>query len=311
MRTRFEVRSIMKTKFSARRGFSLIELLVVIAIIAILAALLFPVFASVREQTRQTQCMQQMHDIATALKLYEVDNNKYPATLLGFTQIHVQDAATGTDKPEFYTGPGQVGAVGQPLPPLKLAYKPMLGLKTFRDPNEFACPDSPNKDQAAITTAIYPATAGAALAGRKAIFTPLIGHNTGAENDPYFQQNIAGMQPDGSYSLNSPLWFYAYDAYDIGPQLDSQGNVMLDNTGKPVVEVHYSLDWTGQRGPNDPSNQLKYGHALAPSNTVVTWCSYHQSANHAGKVLVLLLDGNTKAVDAKTFAAQGPLGYGR
>src|SRR5215831_11024969 len=76
----------MRTLSTARRGFSLIELLVVIAIIAILAALIFPTFNRAREQARLTTCMSQMHDISVALKLFREDNNNYPATLLGLAQ---------------------------------------------------------------------------------------------------------------------------------------------------------------------------------------------------------------------------------
>ena len=39
-----------------KKGFTLIEMLVVIAIIAILAAILFPVFAKAREKARQSSC---------------------------------------------------------------------------------------------------------------------------------------------------------------------------------------------------------------------------------------------------------------
>jgi prepilin-type N-terminal cleavage/methylation domain-containing protein/prepilin-type processing-associated H-X9-DG protein len=56
-----------------RRGFTLIELLVVIAIIAILAAILFPVFAQAREKARQTQCLNNTKQLATAVYMYVQD----------------------------------------------------------------------------------------------------------------------------------------------------------------------------------------------------------------------------------------------
>lgn len=56
-----------------RGGFTLIELLVVIAIIAILAAILFPVFAQAREKARQTQCMNNLKQMATGTLMYSQD----------------------------------------------------------------------------------------------------------------------------------------------------------------------------------------------------------------------------------------------
>ncbi|MFO8080711.1 MAG: prepilin-type N-terminal cleavage/methylation domain-containing protein, partial [Armatimonadota bacterium] len=56
-----------------RRGFTLIELLVVIAIIAILAAILFPVFARSREKARQSSCLSNLKQIATATLMYTQD----------------------------------------------------------------------------------------------------------------------------------------------------------------------------------------------------------------------------------------------
>lgn len=57
----------------ARDGFTLIELLVVIAIIAILAAILFPVFARAREKARQTNCLGNTKQLATAAMMYASD----------------------------------------------------------------------------------------------------------------------------------------------------------------------------------------------------------------------------------------------
>ncbi len=66
----------------ARNAFTLIEMLVVIAIIAVLAALLFPVFASVRKKGRQTGCLSNSRQLATACDLYLSD---YDETLPPFT----------------------------------------------------------------------------------------------------------------------------------------------------------------------------------------------------------------------------------
>ena len=63
-----------------KKGFTLIELLVVIAIIAILAAILFPVFAQARDKARQTACLSNVKQIATALQLYADDyDESFPA----------------------------------------------------------------------------------------------------------------------------------------------------------------------------------------------------------------------------------------
>ncbi len=63
----------MPHRHTARRGFTLIELLVVIAIIAILAAILFPVFAQAREKARQSTCISNARQYATATLMYIQD----------------------------------------------------------------------------------------------------------------------------------------------------------------------------------------------------------------------------------------------
>ena len=57
-----------------RCGFTLIELLVVIAIIAILAALLFPVFLAARERSKVANCLSNLRNLSTAIRLYCDDN---------------------------------------------------------------------------------------------------------------------------------------------------------------------------------------------------------------------------------------------
>jgi len=59
-----------QTQKSGFRAFTLIELLVVIAIIALLAAIIFPVFATVREKARQTNCLTNLKQIGLGWNQY-------------------------------------------------------------------------------------------------------------------------------------------------------------------------------------------------------------------------------------------------
>lgn len=53
-----------------RRGFTLVELLVVMAIIALLVALLLPAIQSTRESARRTECLNNLHNLEIALHDY-------------------------------------------------------------------------------------------------------------------------------------------------------------------------------------------------------------------------------------------------
>jgi len=61
-----------------RRGFSLIELLVVIFIIATLTGLLLPNLMSARQRARDTRRKQDLEAIKNSLRLYYNDNQGYP-----------------------------------------------------------------------------------------------------------------------------------------------------------------------------------------------------------------------------------------
>jgi prepilin-type N-terminal cleavage/methylation domain-containing protein/prepilin-type processing-associated H-X9-DG protein len=66
----------------ARRGFTLIEILVVVGIIALLAAVMFPVMSRAREGGRTKACLSNMKQLGLAFQQYTQDNSRrypYPA----------------------------------------------------------------------------------------------------------------------------------------------------------------------------------------------------------------------------------------
>lgn len=94
--------SLMK-KFSARKGFTLVELMIVIAIIGILAAVLYPSLMGYLERTRDTNRQQAMNQVGTALGTYFADMNAYPSPT-GTTKCldDIKGALEGTGKAVQY-----------------------------------------------------------------------------------------------------------------------------------------------------------------------------------------------------------------
>ncbi|MHC4265939.1 MAG: type II secretion system protein [Planctomycetota bacterium] len=60
---------------SKRKGFTLIELLVVIAIIALLMSILMPALRNVRDQAKNSMCMQQLRAWGVLFNMYSQDND--------------------------------------------------------------------------------------------------------------------------------------------------------------------------------------------------------------------------------------------
>lgn len=68
----------MKITTPARRGFTLLELLIVITIIALLSAALFPTFSYFRQRARRALAQNTMSNLAIALTQYRTDWGNFP-----------------------------------------------------------------------------------------------------------------------------------------------------------------------------------------------------------------------------------------
>ena len=83
-----------------RRGFTLIELLVVISIIGVLGALIVPNVLDRLDDSKVTAAQTQVGSLMQQLKLYKLDNQRYPSAEQGLDAL-VHKPTAGTIPPNW------------------------------------------------------------------------------------------------------------------------------------------------------------------------------------------------------------------
>lgn len=78
----------------ARSGFTLIELMVVLVIIGVLAALIVPNVLDRADDARATAARTDVNNLMQALKLYKLDNQRYPTGEQGLQALVQRPSAT-------------------------------------------------------------------------------------------------------------------------------------------------------------------------------------------------------------------------
>jgi len=86
-----------------QRGFTLLEIMVVVVIIGILAALVMPKIISRPDEARAIAAKQDIASLLQALKLYRLDNQRYPRTEQGL-QALVTQPTTAPIPPNWKAG---------------------------------------------------------------------------------------------------------------------------------------------------------------------------------------------------------------
>jgi general secretion pathway protein G len=72
---------------ASRRGFTLIELMVVLVIIGVLAALIVPNVLDRTDDARMTAARTDVNNLMQALKLYKLDNQRFPSSEQGLDAL--------------------------------------------------------------------------------------------------------------------------------------------------------------------------------------------------------------------------------
>ncbi|AAR33659.1 type II secretion system major pseudopilin GspG [Geobacter sulfurreducens] len=98
-----------------RRGFTLIEIMVVIAILALLAALVGPRIIGRSDDAKVADAKVQIKNLETALKLYKLDSGTYPSTEQGLMAL-VAAPTVGTI-PKNYRSEGYLESKQVPKDP--------------------------------------------------------------------------------------------------------------------------------------------------------------------------------------------------
>jgi len=312
-----------------RRGFTLVELLVVMGIIGVLAGLLLPAIQHAREAARRVQCQNNLKQIGLALHNYLATNRAFPPSFC------IQPgAALGTNN-------GSWSIHGRLLPYLEQgsAYSRVCldvpwdaqrdtGVPTLRIPT-YICPseihDMVRRDSSG-NPKVYPQNYGFNF-GSWRVYDPV----TGEGGDGAFFVNSRTKPAsfvDGTSNTLSAAEVKAFTSYfrntaDPGPNVPESPDVLAgfaggaqfklgpatnDNTGHtewPDGRVHHS-GFTTVFTPNtfvaythtdgrtydiDYNSQQEGRSATQPTYAAVTARSYHNGIVH-----VLLMDGSSRGI---------------
>jgi hypothetical protein len=102
-----------------------------------------------------------------------------------------------------------------------------------------------------------------------------------------------------------PRIYYAWDSYDIGPAVDQTGRPIVDGAGNTFFVKHYSTDWSGVRGANDYTGQMKY-HSPPADETLLAYCTWHAAAARSNTTPGITISGTARKVNLKRALAFGP-----
>lgn len=297
------------------------ELLVVIGIIGVLAGLIFPVAAGAKKRARQAQCINNLYQVFTALKQFQLDEHRYPEFLAGPVQWKEADsynyAGTGTIVPlTENTGmvAGTNGGNGRAVSLYPEYIETLSTLKcSFTDLNgDYAqmSDSAGNIAPRSYSVGVFVQADGSVIADDSSIIADPMYAKLQArcptERMPFRGK---GREALGTGYGTGAFTLYKYSSYDY----QKPYNTIFD-------EVHYSPAWrdydpTLPLLPTQPNADRQLRWRTPPSTTVVTWCGHHRNVDGAGiptfgsKDVILFLDGHVKTESSNNMEPWDTVGW--
>ena len=75
-----------------RKGYTLVELIVVIGILAVVASILFPALSAAKDRANAAVCTSNLHQLGLGMELYHADNGVYPAPMVTSFDSYISNA---------------------------------------------------------------------------------------------------------------------------------------------------------------------------------------------------------------------------
>jgi prepilin-type N-terminal cleavage/methylation domain-containing protein len=256
--------------FPRKRGFTLVELLVVIGIIALLISMLLPALNQVRKQAESTQCLAQLRQIGQTLYIYANQNKGYfpggvidsvdklpsgglmPLSLNPGANVRYPDTASSLNRIVQPQGPD----LRLPLPTGGTTWNPewsVGGMKIFFCPSNYIFDDQAHG--APNTNSRWPEDFS---------YSSRIRYNYLAAPNPYYPlYHYAGPYPTPAAVTSTLDWRY-WDRNRNGTNRDEYMNKIGDKNASNITIVVDSIRFLNSANTNTFGIAMTHGKGKSP-----------------------------------------------